>query len=58
MTRKNALKVMRQPDYLMDFEFREEPVLGDEKYQAIKNGLYDLEREEKELGQVLKDLGS
>ena len=30
----------------MDFQFKEEPVLGKEKYLAIKNGHYDLEKEE------------
>ena len=45
MTRNSHSKILQQPDYLRKFEYKTEPKLG-LKYQAVKNGTYDLENEE------------
>jgi len=43
MTRKSGFR--RDPDYLGHFKYKREPSLED-KYQSIKKGEYDFEKEE------------
>eukprot|EP00347_Sterkiella_histriomuscorum_P011267 403373106 len=56
MSRKSAFRVMKEPQYLQRFKYEQDPELGEEKYKAVKSGDYNMEKEEIQLTQLLKDI--
>ena len=57
MTRKSGVRMFQEPDYLGFFKYQTQPDLRG-KYEAVKTGEYDLEKEEVQFIDLLKDLSS
>ncbi|CDW75975.1 UNKNOWN [Stylonychia lemnae] len=55
MSRKSAYRVINKPDYLSHFKYKKDPEI-EHTFIAIKNGEYDLDKEEVQLTKLMKDI--
>ena len=57
MIRKSTEVTVRRPDYLRKFRYQEQPNIK-EWLHVVKKGIYNLEREDMQLVDIIKDLQS
>jgi hypothetical protein len=55
MVRPTASGCSQQPKYLVPFKYEESPDVK-EKLQAVKKGLFNLEKEDMQLNDIIRDL--
>lgn len=57
MIRKSGVRAIQRPSYLSNFKFVKEPNIED-TLLAVKKGAYNLEKEDMQLNEIIKDLAT